>query len=643
MRKQYRWIVVAATCALMGMNSNGGEVSVTEIDKGGGVVHLRIQNEFFDAEFAPENGAQAISFKTRHSTNEWVFPGYGGLFKENFVGQGFPGELPLAKRTYKLLEKGPEKVVVEFQTTTKDNIVVFRIMTFAGNSPVVRVKLGMLNQSSQSIVRGLWPKWDMYISGIREQNFYYRPDHHGINMSGWDEKKQYMGGEDFIRFPYAGWTAALNKQTGEGVVWLMDYHWLKWLYNCNSAWTIEWFCDYAAVPKTEKWETEYDMILVKGYPDFCHGSSNVIAGMVMEPAKPDASSGELLITHAVGRSMAGDVKKVKLQAKLRGVDTKENYDLPILELGDLVWEPRKATHTLKVNMDQRLVCEVRLTGTGADGKEISEEYAYYWAGIKGEKFDLLAGTTATTYYRKPPKKIKQYAKPKDLAYYRKAEPRLLELSGMFHHIYRIPEAATQAGVHEITASYFNNISFAGSSLSYMPSSFEEMFEYDVVVLNNVDAACLTDFGLEALREFVRAGGNIIVLGGMYAFGCGGYQETALAEMLPVTLGERAFDFKQLNPPGMLKVAKTAKLFDGVKLKTPMYCFWRQEMKVKPDGWVELMAGDNPFLICGRYGKGKVAVISGNVCGESAKGKPAFWESSEWPESMARVFRWFFTD
>jgi uncharacterized membrane protein len=632
-------MLLLAAGLLAGISPAFGTVSVKEVDKGGGITHLQVTNEYFDMEFAPEHGAQAMSFKTRYSTNEWVFPGYGGLFKDNFVGKGFTrGDLPFSKRTFQTLERGPEKVTIDFQVVTKDNLVVLKKMTFAANSPVVRVELGMTNQGAQSVVRGLWPKWDLYISGLRENNRYFRPDVHGVSETGWNEKTKYMAGDDYVRNPYAGWTAALNTQTGEGLVWLLDYNWLKWLYNCNSAWTVEWFYDYTTLPKGEKWETEYDMLLVKGFPGFCYASSNLVAGMTMGPAKPGDGSSDLVINHFLSRSLAGDLRDAKLTATLRGVDSKEAHPLPGLEAGALKWEPKKLTQSVKVNLDQRLVCDAVLTGATADGNTVKEEYSFYWPGINGEKFDLMAGASVTTYYRKPPHKVKAYAKPKDLTYYRKPSPRMLEFRGFFHQSFHIPEAATRGGIAEIRGSDFKSISFAGNSLSYVPSSFDEMFEYDLIVMNNVDASCLTDFGLEAVREFVKAGGNLLVLGGSYAFGAGGYKDSQLAELLPVVMDQN-FDMKAAQPPAVLKVASSAKILKGVPFKAKAYCYWFQEVNPRPEAWVELTAEEAPFLICGRYGKGKVVVVAGNVCGDTSKAKPGFWDTDEWVDTLSRVIRW----
>ena len=41
------------------------------------------------------------------------------MFLDRFVGQDWPGELAQSKYNYRILERGPEKAVLEFQTTTK--------------------------------------------------------------------------------------------------------------------------------------------------------------------------------------------------------------------------------------------------------------------------------------------------------------------------------------------------------------------------------------------------------------------------------------------------------------------------------------------------------------------------------------------
>ncbi|HEY3416103.1 MAG TPA: hypothetical protein VGM23_04375, partial [Armatimonadota bacterium] len=566
-----------------------GAVQVEEIDHGG-VTHLRVKNEFFDLEFAPEKGGTANSFKTRYSPNEWIYPG-GWMFMDRFVGENWPGPLSQSRYDYRIVARGPDKAVVEFQCTTKDNITVFKHFTVAADSPVIQVSYGLMNQSAQPIVCGLWPQSVMYVSGSQEYNRLFRPSSGGINIAGWDEKTKQMVGDDYVKAPYAGWTAAMNTRTREGLVWLVDYNWLKWLYNCPPASTVELVYEAAPLPKQTKWETEYDVLLVKGFTGVCHASANLIADMQLGPS---AAGDTLAITHTLGRSTNGEITDAKLTATLRGVDSKEAYPLPALEVGNLSWEPKTLMQSIKANLHQRLVCEVALTGTGADGKPIKETYSYYWPG--------LTGGAPAAYTRTPPRKMKVFPKPKDLAYFRKAECRMLEFRGLFHANFRVPEAATRAGISEIRGSYFTT-AWTGNTLSYLPTSFDEMFDNDLVVINDVDAESLTDFGQETIVEFVKAGGCLLVLNGPNTFGHGGIQHTRLADLLPVNVNEKS---SSLSTP--VNVAPSAKILKGVRFQSGGRCCWLQDVQPKPGAWVELTAGPAPFLICGRYGRGKVAVV-----------------------------------
>ena len=102
--------------------------------------------------------------------------------------------------------------------------------------------------------------------------------------------------------------------------------------------------------------------------------------MTLGPSKPGDRSSNLVVTQFLGRSKAGDLRDVKLAATVRGVDSQEADLLPALAVGELKWEPKKLTQSVKVNMDQRLVCDVVLTGTGAD-----------WQGRSRGILLLLAG------------------------------------------------------------------------------------------------------------------------------------------------------------------------------------------------------------------------------------------------------------
>lgn len=87
-----------------------------------------------------------------------------------------------------------------------------------------------------------------------------------------------------------------------------------------------------------------------------------------------------------------------------------------------------------------------------------------------------------------------------------------------------------------------------NELSLIPFPIDQIFveeidNFDVLILDNFShRAYFNPVYFERMRDFVRDGGGIAVLGGARAFDRGGYHETALASLLPVKLDGRG-DFE----------------------------------------------------------------------------------------------------
>ncbi len=78
--------------------------------------------------------------------------------------------------------------------------------------------------------------------------------------------------------------------------------------------------------------------------------------------------------------------------------------------------------------------------------------------------------------------------------------------------------------------------------SGFPTRREELFRYRAIVLGSIEASFFTGDQLRMLADFVsRRGGGLIVLGGRSALAEGGYADTPLEEILPVTLRRPAND------------------------------------------------------------------------------------------------------
>lgn len=82
-----------------------------------------------------------------------------------------------------------------------------------------------------------------------------------------------------------------------------------------------------------------------------------------------------------------------------------------------------------------------------------------------------------------------------------------------------------------------------------PPDFAERFapgKYDVYLLGDIDSSAFSTDELKSLAEAVDRGSGMAMLGGFHSFGPGGYQNTPLAEVLPVRAGK--LERQDLNGP-----------------------------------------------------------------------------------------------
>ena len=112
----------------------------------------------------------------------------------------------------------------------------------------------------------------------------------------------------------------------------------------------------------------------------------------------------------------------------------------------------------------------------------------------------------------------------------------------------------------------------------LPAQAEDYQEFDVVALGDIGREEFTGVQLELLKDFVDEGGGLLAMGGYHAFGAGGYADSALADVLPVTMGgegdghvEEPFD------PSMTAEGNVQPVLDGC---AP---FFRGENRVSLDG------------------------------------------------------------
>ena len=143
-----------------------------------------------------------------------------------------------------------------------------------------------------------------------------------------------------------------------------------------------------------------------------------------------------------------------------------------------------------------------------------------------------------------------------------------------------------------------------------------------------------------LKDFINAGGGLIILGGYFSFGEGGYKDEKIQKFMPV-LPENVYDIVKIRKPSRIIAGKCSKeILSKVDLKKPAYFFWKHKVKVNPKSKVILFGSDGtPFLVVKRFGKGRVAAFPVPPFGLSNKKTPGFWEWEEMPLLMENVLRW----
>lgn len=77
-------------------------------------------------------------------------------------------------------------------------------------------------------------------------------------------------------------------------------------------------------------------------------------------------------------------------------------------------------------------------------------------------------------------------------------------------------------------------------LKGFPKDAEDLYRYQAVILDDIEASFFTQDQLSLLQQFVsQRGGGLLMMGGKQSFGEGGYARTPVAELLPVYLDRNA--------------------------------------------------------------------------------------------------------
>jgi uncharacterized membrane protein len=173
-----------------------------------------------------------------------------------------------------------------------------------------------------------------------------------------------------------------------------------------------------------------------------------------------------------------------------------------------------------------------------------------------------------------------------------------------------------------------------------PDASAELFDCSAVVLANVPAKVLSLRQKNCLAEYVRRGGALVLLGGDLAFERGGMSGSLLEEVLPLESTASVADRIVHRPAGLpLTVAQDTLWLRECDFSSRPRVYFLHRVALKPGAEVFVRAGQEPFLVGGACGAGRVVCGLGWPYGDPAPGATAFWAWSDWVYLLRNAVLW----
>ncbi len=105
----------------------------------------------------------------------------------------------------------------------------------------------------------------------------------------------------------------------------------------------------------------------------------------------------------------------------------------------------------------------------------------------------------------------------------------------------------------------------GKPLAAFPRSAEELKAFDVFIIGDLDRSYLSKPQMDFIAEAVRSGKGFLMIGGSSTLGPGGYAETVIEQMLPVSVGPRSKDRQETTEfvPRLTAEGRAHPIFAGL--------------------------------------------------------------------------------
>jgi uncharacterized membrane protein len=604
---------------------------------------IELKNDWLTVRIDLARGSRVASFLYKGFDNQDVVfdyaAGNGGLCKDLWTVQGWPGEFDRRKFDSQIVSSGPNEVILKTSTTstgivknqpneTLSDLLLTKTFSLRQGDRALHLKVEITNKGSKGKRPAYWFQNALDFDGERKNNLYWRPTRHAVDMISQDVNSEY--GYWYVAIPRAGWCGVTQAKLKRGLMFLMDYNSTQQLYDNGAANTVEWMYEDTAIPVGKTWVTEITLIPTEGYAGYRHGDRDLVAHF--ETTETPAG---LLVDHVLSAASA-PLKDVTVKTRVIGAKDSWTAEAEPFTVPELGFAPLTRQVPVAGIGAMPCVIQVTVTGTDAQGKSKTISYEDYYGGKAGRNLNL---ELLQPYYEfTAPPKIRQYLKPDDIKLQANAKPRILFVRGLWAEFQGVDEALKKMGNVEVVDAWMKQAAL-GETLGNFPASYDELLSYNAIILANVSGGMLGDLGQEMLADFAKAGGGLLFLSGDRAYGQAGFSNPNFTSLLPVTF-KSGGDYARLAKPSPLQVSADHPLVKGLAFPASAVVLYAHELASTNQAVPLLAYSDGrPAAVASAPGKPRVVLVTALPFGKDPAGMKLYFKDQVWQEFLSRSLDW----
>ena len=621
-----------------------------------------LENPWLRYEVDPAHGGRISSFVDKRDGRERVVPGrlegmcFDGIYDQDdplYQGQwGINGAVPyeaqILQSSGNCVRVAVSRASIAYEhgiyNPTYDGLVIEREFVLPTDAPFLKVIIRIHNRSAE----GRRPAYFIrngYMDGPERSHIRYeRPSRRGIQDGDPDGDNT----DQMVWDPAAGWTATYDTDSGRGVVWLMDASRVMMFYNCISATTArhveefpnrhgvdplwmwdnasataisaEWYYHRAIIPAGRTWETALYMVPLQGSGPIAHACQEFICSLKL-PAKGKA--GRLSMSVRPGLRPAHDLT---IHAEcLSPSQGSRAAPLGACVCRSLADAPVSLRIALRKPLPADAVLRFRVEGKGSDGQPFMRTFDYVGGATPARVTAVLPGPRLSYQYeRRVASRVTN------------AVPRVLFLQGIAFERWGWGEALQQRKA-EVRESEFMKRRVA-TAVRYFPATLDEALQFDLIILGAVDAFSLSYEGVMLMDDYVKSGGSLLVLGGLYSWGNGRFREYGMDAFLPLQVSG-TFDLVRGSGARSEIQSDHWKAIGGVPAQSPGGVSWYHQLEAAPDARVLWRSGADPLLAVSDHGAGRIACFAATTLGPEGTEPAPFWKQPAWAPVRDGVVDW----